>query len=403
MILKSTISEVSESQKYNLTQRKSGLERDLLHSIPDLSSHALIISGIRRCGKSTLLHQLLNNRYKDAFYLNFEDPRLYEIQLNDFSRLDEIVKEAKSEVLFFDEIQIINGWETYVRQKLDEDFKVVITGSNASLLSQELGTKLTGRHITKELFPFSLPEYLRFVKKDSSESTLIAYMKTGGFPEYVKTGNNDILHQLFEDILIRDIAVRYGVRDIKSLQRLALYLISNVGKLVTANRIKSLIGISATSTVMEYFSHLEHSWLFQFVPKFSYSVRKQMINPRKVYSIDTGMVSVNSKSFTSDYGPLFENLVYLFLRRRFKEINYFSEKGECDFIAFRNGEPIEIVQACYELNPDNLDRELNGLFEALTFFDIKKGHIITRNQTDRFERDGKIAEVVSCREYFEGL
>jgi predicted AAA+ superfamily ATPase len=401
MILKSTIREVAESQKSNLTQLKSGLKRDLLHSIPELSSHALIISGIRRCGKSTLLHQLLESRYKEAFYLNFEDPRLYEFQINDFFRIDELVKVSNSEVLFFDEVQIINGWETYVRQKLDEGYKVVITGSNASLLSRELGTKLTGRHITKELFPFSFTEYLRFVKKDSSESSLNAYMKTGGFPEYAKTGNNDILHQLFEDILIRDIAVRYGVRDVKSLQRLALYLISNVGNLVTANRVKSLIGISATSTVMEYFSHLEQSWLFQFIPKFSYSVRKQIVNPRKVYAIDTGLVTVNSKSFTSDYGPLFENLIYLFLRRRFKEINYFSEKGECDFIAFRNGKPMEILQVCYELTPDNLDRELNGLFEALAFFDIKKGHIVTFNQTDRFERDGKIAEVVSCHNYFK--
>ncbi|MCH8556666.1 MAG: ATP-binding protein [Balneolia bacterium] len=400
MILKSTITEVAGSQKENLLQRKTGLEREMLRSIPDLSSHALIISGIRRCGKSTLLYQLLASRYKEAFYLNFEDPRLYEFQLNDFTRIDENINESGSKVLFFDEIQIVKGWETYVRQKLDEEYKVVITGSNASLLSQELGTKLTGRHITKELFPFSWPEYLRFVKKDASLKALTAYMKTGGFPEYVKTGNNDILHQLFEDILIRDIAVRYGVRDTKSLQRLALYLVSNVGKLVTANRIKSLIGISATSTVMEYFSHLEQSWLFQFVPKFSYSVRKQLINPRKVYSIDTGLVSVNSKSFTSDYGPLFENLIYLFLRRRYKEINYFSEKGECDFIAFQNGEPAEIIQACYELTPDNLERELNGLFEALAFFDIPKGHIITLNQADRFERDGKVAEVVSCHEYF---
>ncbi|MCH8568620.1 MAG: ATP-binding protein [Balneolales bacterium] len=400
MILKSTITEVAASQKQNLLRRKSGLEREILHNIPDLSSHALIISGIRRCGKSTLLHQLLASRYKDAFYLNFEDPRLYEFQLNDFTRINEHINESGSKVLFFDEIQIIKGWETYVRQKLDEGYKMVITGSNASLLSQELGTKLTGRHITKELFPFSWPEYLLFLKKDASPKTLAAYMKTGGFPEYVKTGNNDILHQLFEDILIRDIAVRYGVRDTKSLQRLALYLVSNVGKLVTANRIKSLIGISATSTVMEYFSHLEQSWLFHFVPKFSYSVRKQLINPRKVYSIDTGMVSVNSKSFTSDFGPMFENLVYLFLRRRFREINYFSEKGECDFIAIQNGEPAEIIQVCYELTPDNLNRELDGLFEALEFFDVSEGHIITLNQTDRFERDCRTAEVVSCHEYF---
>src|SRR5690606_24660791 len=139
-----------------------------------------------------------------------------------------------------DEIQVVDGWERYVRQKLDEGMQLVITGSNASLLSSELGTKLTGRHITKELFPFSYKEYCTFNSVDSSEEALFNYLKTGGFPEYVNTGNDDILHQLFEDILIRDIAVRYGVRDIKTLQRLALYLVSNVGNLVTGNKLRSL-------------------------------------------------------------------------------------------------------------------------------------------------------------------
>ncbi|EOR93094.1 hypothetical protein ADIARSV_3734 [Arcticibacter svalbardensis MN12-7] len=115
----------------------------------------MIVSGIRRCGKSTLLFQLLKERYPDALYLNFEDPRLYEFEPTDFARLDESIKASGSKVLFFDEIQIIPEWERYARQKLDEDYKLVITGSNASLLSRELGTRLTGRHITTELFPFS--------------------------------------------------------------------------------------------------------------------------------------------------------------------------------------------------------------------------------------------------------
>ena len=123
--------------------------------MPELACHALIISGIRRCGKSTLLHQLLKERHPNAYYLNFEDPRLYEFELNDFTRLDELVADHEGKVLFFDEIQVVNGWERYIRQKLDEGFRLVITGSNASLLSSELGSKLTGRHITKELFPFS--------------------------------------------------------------------------------------------------------------------------------------------------------------------------------------------------------------------------------------------------------
>lgn len=401
MILKSALAEVAEAQTSNLLKQDTGLDRHVMEKKPMLTSHALIISGIRRCGKSTLLHQLLRRKYEHAFYLNFEDPRLFDLEPNDFSRLDDIIADRESRALFFDEIQAVVGWERYVRQKLDEGFQLVITGSNAALLSRELGTKLTGRHITKELFPFSWKEFCEFRSLGLSEASLAAYMETGGFPEYVKTGNEDILHQLFEDILLRDIAVRYGVRDVKTLQRLALYLMSNVGNLVTGNKLRSLFGVGATSTVMEYFSHLEQTWLLHFVPKFSYSMRKQSINPRKVYAVDTGLVNVNSNSFSDDHGRMLENLVFLHLRRSSREICYFSEKGECDFVVFDQGKAKNIVQVCYELTPDNLDRELNGLFEALSFVNCKRGCIVTKNQTDRFERDGKTAEVLPCHQFFK--
>ncbi len=401
MILKSTFREVAEAQINNLLKSDSGLRRYQLDNLPEQASHALIISGIRRCGKSTLLHQLLKEKYQQAFYLNFEDPRLFGLELNDYSRLDEVITDLNYKVLFFDEIQVAEGWERYVRQKLDEGFQLVITGSNASLLSNELGTKLTGRHITKELFPFSWKEFCEYKSLDPTASNLNKYMEIGGFPEYVKSENDDILLQLFEDILLRDIVVRYGVRDVKTLQRLALYLISNVGNLVTGNRLRSLFDIGATSTVMEYFSHLEQTWLLHFIPKFSYSVRKQSINPRKVYATDTGLVNVNSKSFSNDHGRILENLVFLHLRRIYKDINYFSEKGECDFVVFEQGEIKSVVQVCYELTPDNLNRELNGLYEALDFFDTDKGYIVTQCQNDEFKKGKKTAIVMPCHRFFE--
>lgn len=400
MLLKSLLKEVAEAQKENLLKLNTGLKRHQLDEMPELASNALIISGIRRCGKSTLLHQLLKGKYPNAYYLNFEDPRLYEFELNDFTRLDELITESENNVLFFDEIQVVEGWERYIRQKLDEGFKLIITGSNASLLSSELGSKLTGRHITKEFFPFSWNEFCEFKSLEHSTTALKKYMEIGGFPEYVKTEDEDILHQLFEDILVRDIAVRYGVRDVKTLQRLALYLVSNVGNLVTGNKLRSLFGIGATSTVMEYFSYLEQTWLMHFIPKFSYSMRKQAVNPRKVYAIDTGLINVNSKSFSGDFGRILENLVFLHLRRNFKEIYYFSEKSECDFVTFDKGNAHEVIQVCYELNPENLNRELNGLFEALSFFELKEGTIVTLNQSDTFEREGLIAKAVPCHEYF---
>ena len=399
MILKSAINHIIETQKANLSQKDAGLKRDALATLPDLSALALIVSGIRRCGKSTLLFQLLNERYPDALYLNFEDPRLYEFGPADFARLDESIKDSGSNVLFFDEIQIIPEWERYARQKLDENYKLVITGSNASLLSRELGTRLTGRHITKELFPFSYHEFCAFKGLSYDKHSLLSYLELGGFPEYLKQGIPEILNQLFEDILIRDIAVRYGVRDIKTLQRLAFYLLSNVSKLVTGNRLKSLFEIGSTSTVMEYLSHLEYSYLLQFVPKFSYSLRKQIANPRKVYAIDTGLINVNSGSFSEDNGRKFENLVYLYLRQKYREIYYFAEKNECDFVTINNGKLVEAVQVCFELNPDNIKRELDGVVEVLTFFDAGEGFIVTLDQTDRLEKNGKVVRVLPAWRY----
>jgi len=399
MLLKSTLEKVIEAQRNSIGKKDTGLNREALGRFPKLTSHALIVSGVRRCGKSTLLFQLLLTTYKHALYLNFEDTRLYEFERNDFIRLDSIIFDLKYKVLFFDEIQIIEGWERYIRQKLDEGFKVVVTGSNASLLSKELGTKLTGRHITKELFPFSYQEFCSYKKLAISENSLSHYLTKGGFPAYIKTNEDDILINLLDDIIIRDIAIRYGVRDVKTLQRLALYLLTNTAKLITGNRLKAVFEVGATSTMMEYLSHLEYSYLFFYVPKFSYSLKKQLVNPRKVYAIDTGLVHINSASFTNDSGRKFENLIYLHLRRTYSEIYYFVEKGECDFIVFENKNPHKIIQVCYTLNQDNMKRELNGLFEALTFFKLKTGTIITLNQKDSFEQNGRTAHVVPAYDF----
>lgn len=395
MISKDLLQEVALSQKENLQGRSLGLLRNELNSISLIQSHALIISGIRRCGKSTLLIQLLKNQYPEALYLNFEDPRLYGFSVEDFQKLDKILTDQGQTSLFLDEIQVVEGWERFVRQKLDLDnFRIVITGSNASLLSKELGTKLTGRHISKELFPFSYDQFCEFQKLEKSSNSTSEYLSLGGFPEYLKTGRPELLHQLFDDLLLRDIAIRYGVRDVKSLQNLAIYLISNVAKLVSGNNLRKILEFKATSTVMEYFSYLEESWLFFFIPKFSYSQRKQLINAKKVYSIDTGLVTANSRSFSEDLGRRFENMVFLHFRRTYPEIYYFSEKNECDLVIFGRQGLVELVQICYELNPENLKRELDGLWEAMKFFDKKEGLLVTLGQEDRFEQHGYLINVI---------
>lgn len=206
--------EIIERQRLSVTGKDSGMVREQLQSLPDTKSHALIVSGIRRCGKSTLLFQLLRGKYPQAIYLNFDDPRLYDFSTEDFVKLDELIRESGSFVLMFDEIQLVKGWERYVRQKLDENLQVFVTGSNASLLSRELGSSLTGRHITRELFPFSYHEYCRFHQLEPCTETTLLYLKEGGFPEYQKQKNDEILSSLLDDIIVRNIAVRYNIRNV---------------------------------------------------------------------------------------------------------------------------------------------------------------------------------------------
>lgn len=400
MILESVIAHVIEQQKNRFMLRDSGLKRELVPATQSLSSHALIISGVRRCGKSTILMQMMKGMDNNTvLYLNFESPQLYEFSLPDFTRLDHIIAQKDIKTLFFDELQLVEGWEMYVRQKLDEGYQVIITGSNASLLSKELGSRLTGRHVTQELFPFSYREFLNFKGITPSTESLKSYLFSGGFPEYLKTGDEEQLATLFDDVLIRDIVTRYGIKDIKSLHRLASYLISNIGNRVTASKLKQPLSIGATSTILSWFSHLELSYLISFLPMFSHSAKAQLINPRKIYAIDLGLVDVISNTMTEDVGRKLENLIFLHLRRKYTELYYFDEKGECDFVAMKRGAVAEIVQVCYELTPDNLKRELNGLIKAMKFFNQEKAIIVTFASSDYIEENGCKIEVIPAYKY----
>jgi uncharacterized protein len=400
MILESEIARVVEQQQNRVASRDKGLKRELVPATRSLSSHALIISGVRRCGKSTLLMQMMHGMRDEAvLYLNFESPQLYDFSITDFSRLDNLIIRKAAKTLFFDELQLVTGWEIYIRQKLDEGYKVVITGSNASMMSKELGTKLTGRHIMQELFPFSYSEFLAFRSLEASADSLGMYMSTGGFPEFVKSGDEEQLAALFNDVLIRDIAARYGIKDIKSLQRLASYLYSNLGNRVTATKLRQPLSIGATSTVLSWFSHLELSYLLFFMPVYSPSAKARMINPRKAYAIDPGLANVISTGMTDDSGRRLENLIFLHLRRRYHELYYYDDKGECDFVAMNRGKIARLIQVCYELTPDNLDRELNGLLGAMKYFNQHKATIVTFAGRDSIKKDGFEIEVIPAYEY----
>lgn len=400
MIRQEEIALVIDSQRDSFLKQDVGFIRESLAHIPVADSFATIITGIRRCGKSTLLLQLLRRDYQDAIYLNFDDIRLSGFETTDFTRLHNEIEERNIKVLFFDEIQAVEGWEKYVNQLLRDKYRVFITGSNASMLSVELGTLLTGRHLSMELFPFSYSEYIKFKNLQNNEDAIVQYLKTGGIPEYVKTGMPVILNTLVDDIIMRDIAIRHSVRDVSSLRQLTAFLITNIGNLISANKLVGMFDIKSAATFLEYFSFLKDAYLIDLIPRFSHSLKVQARNPKKVYVMDMGLYTENSISTSENMGRRFENLIYLNLRRLYKQIFYYRDRGECDFITMEKSTIKEAVQACFTINDDNFQREFNGLLEAMQNLNLNQGTIVTLNQRDSFEKDGKVINIVPAEEYF---
>ena len=399
MVLKSILETCVVDQRNHIMQTDLGVERDSLEKIILRIEFITIITGIRRSGKSTLMHQLIHQLDQDFAYFHFEDPRIFGFSVDDFTKLEEVLGDTS--YYFFDEIQNVPQWELFVRKLHDQGKVICITGSNASLLSKELGTRLTGRNITKELFPFNYNEYCTFYSYKQDSDSAAKFMNDGGIPLFLKTHEIMYLHQLLRDILYRDIIARYGIRNGKLVEELTLFLISNIAKPYSLNGLKKTFNLGSANSVSDYVSWLEDSYLFFSLPRFSWSLKSVAVNQKKIYSIDTGFAQANSLSFSSDKGRLFENMIYLSLRRKFTDLYYFREKGECDFVVKEKEKVTQVVQACFELNSDNLQREMNGLKEAMDFFGLQEGIIVTLNQTDLFINDDKHIRVVSANDWLK--
>lgn len=401
MILKSDIEKSFNEQQQALRFFKPGVNRILLGDFKPHPSHIEVITGVRRSGKSTFIKQLLLKKYPGAVFFNFEDSRIYGFDVSDFPKLNELIPPYPGAV-FFDEIQNVSGWEVYVRQLHERGVKIFVTGSNASLLSRELGTRLTGRYVRHEVFPFSYAEFLRFTGRKDTQESFEQYMMRGGFPEYLLSGNLEVLQLLLKDIVLRDIAVRYQVRSTRTLMEMTLHLISNTGKEATFNSLRKTFGLGSANTASDFLHWLEDAYLLHFLPRFSFKSKNISVNPRKVYVIDNGLAMANSLSFSEDRGRLLENLVYLNLRRKFRELYYFRENRECDFVVMNQKKCLMLVQVCYELNGDNLHRETDGLKEAMNFFNMKEGYILTFKQKDTIKTTNKkIIHVETVRDFFK--
>src|SRR3989344_9340190 len=368
MIDKDILRQVVNKQKNEFNINRETVKRDTLKEILEWmhDNRVIILTGVRRCGKSTLLKQLMVQTTQWG-YVNFEDERLLDFKAQDFEMLNEVLIETygKIKIYFFDEIQNIARFETFVRRLQDEGKKVVITGSNASLLSKEFGTRLTGRYKAFEIYPFSFREFLLFkeVKIDRADVYVLEkkirliklfqeYLLSGGLPEYLKNNDKDYIKTVYENILYKDVIARYSIRRQKIIKELVNLLGTNISSQYTYNSLKKTLGLGNAITVKEYISYFVNSYLFFEMLKFSYSLKTQLNSPRKIYLIDSAFNQICGAVFSENKGRILENLVFLQLKRRRKEIYYYADQKECDFVVKSRTGITEAVQVCYALNKE---------------------------------------------------
>lgn len=378
-----------------LATEENEIRRELRARISLDLPHAIVLTGIRRCGKSTLLRQLMRQK-PGAAYFNFEDNRLAGFTPDDFEKLRLTLDRAYAEPshYFFDEIQSAGKWELFIRLLLDHQKKVAVTGSNAALLGRELGTKLTGRHLQYELFPFSYREMIQYTGQPPGPQSWEDYMLRGGFPEYLAHGRTELLQRLLIDVLMRDIAARHQLRETRTLQELAIYLLNQVGTPFSFNALARTFELGSANTARAFVAYLEDTYLFFSMPKYDVSLKRQAYNPKKIYAVDNGLCAVHATVTGGNEGRRLENAVFGHLRRQGKKTYYFREKHECDFIAKDQRGGLEAIQVCRELHADNQKREIFGLQEAMDSLKLKRGLIVTKNQNDQIKVDSKTIEVV---------
>ena len=337
------------------------------------------------------------------FYFNFDDDRLVQFTVNDFAKLQECFFELFGEqhTYYFDEIQNIEGWETFVRRLHNGGNKVFITGSNARMLSKELGTHLTGRYIMVEIFPFSFTEYLSITNNTYTSRDLITtlgrsrmltlfkdYLIVGGFPSYIQHRSVRYLSSLYQSIIYRDIITRNKISNEKEIQELVYYLASNPAKRFTYSSVGKIIGIRHPETIKNYLNYIEQTFLIFQVMKYDPSLKIQMANSKKVYFIDNAIVSRIGFRATENTGQFLENLVYIELRRRQQEVFYHFGDKECDFVVREGFQVTQAYQVSVSLSrAETREREMAGLLDAMNAYSLDEGFILTMEEKETILTD----------------
>jgi len=367
-----------------ITSDKTLIERDILAESKKYIKTDLIkiITGVRRSGKSVFSLQLLKD--KKFAYVNFDDEKLFNITSNDLNDVLEVLHEIypNFKYLFLDEVQNIYGWELFANRCRRQGHNILITGSNAKLLSRELATHLTGRHVAIELYPFSFNEFLKYhhliytdddfyltEKRAQIKRHLNDYIKNGGFPEalrYIEI-HNRYLSDLYNTIIGKDIINRYNIRNSKSMKDISIYLISNYGSQISYNKLKNLFDIKSVHTAENYAEYIEEAYLIFQLHRFSFKTKLQLITSGKVYSTDTGLANVISPRSFDNTGRLIENVVALELKKRSKEIYYWrsDQQEEVDFVIKHGLKVVQLIQVSYNIdNINTKERETKALVKA---------------------------------------
>ena len=403
-----------------VTPIESFVDRREEHLIDWDSNLAQVVIGVRRCGKSTMCMKSLMSRGVKFAYINFDDERLEGLQTSDLSRVIEAlyIVYGEFQYLFLDEIQNVDGWPLFVNRLLRQRLHIVLTGSNAKLLSNELMTHLTGRHNEIDLFPFSFAEYVSYLKLDTQslstrstallQNALAEYLRHGGMPELLHEKNRQrYITKLMDSIVSRDIARRFKVRNVPALRKMAKYLADNFAQEFVAQNVSEVVGIS-DHTAEKYYTYLKEAFLLQGVPKFSFKSSERNRN-EKVYVVDTAFASEREGTFSMEnLGWRLENVIFVELMRRSREVYdnifYYRDRSfEVDFIRSSDHEVKELIQVCYDLNsPKTRRREIDGLIKGAVRFRCSKLTIITFDKYEIVELDGLTIQIVPAINWLLG-
>ena len=397
MDIKSIIKEQREELE-KIDKEEHLIRREHLDLAKKMLKHPniLAIIGIRRCGKSIFSYMLAKD--ERTGYINFDDERLVGLKGEDLNRILESFYEMYKDIdyIILDEIQNVEHWELFAN-RLRRTKRVILTGSNSKLLSGELSTHLTGRHLDFHLMPFSFREFL--LKKEFKESSpyttkeaanimnlLEEYIQTGGFPETYKFGRQMAL-RIYEDILTKDILLRHNISKIEEFKKLAKYLITNSSQEMSYSKLSNILGIKHISTISNWVGYLEDSFLIFRLERFDFKLKQQFIAPKKIYCIDTGMTNGIGFRFSDNKGRAIENLVAIELQRRKQideelEVYYWKDhqQNEVDFVLKKGKRIVQLIQVSYATELSDINqREINALLKARNELKCKNLVVITWN------------------------